>query len=326
MSFSCSHLSPVRSTSSLIQLGAVAASLNSNVFDVNVVDVSTVDVFSEQDKVDLSNLLGIDNPEDFMFADESDLFKLTHEGYSKCSDSIRSSISESIALLKIKKIYFKCVKGVRFGQKQPETSSIGNNSDRSGIWGNVAVTRSCKSNERDANKFPSISGGKWEGFKDPLQRPVKVFVREVGQVSSENSMTSVEIYRYLCSQLSPSIKRELSEYLQSKFLLTDLKAVERLTECENWLLNTFQSTNSSTRLTFRLETLSQSGEPVDNYISKFRSLVWESEIVGLNWQADFLLQRFTSGLDERYAEYADSCNLLPSDVACQSTATVDRLI
>ena len=294
-----------------------------------VVDPSAqISDLSQTDQEFLTLVLGLKDPSDFLFAAESDLASMVRSSYDRLAREVRADMTEASILLRVRRIYLTSVKN-----KTPITTtapspapSENNNHSNGSVWGSVAVTRSAKSIERDATKFPNVAGGAWDGFRDILQRPVKVFVREVGQVGSEQSMTVVELYRYLCNQLSPTIKRELSEFLNGRGLLNDNMASPRLTECESWLLNTFNSTNSSTRLLFRLETLQQSGDPVDNYITKFRSLLWESEVVGLHWQADFILQQFTSGLDQKYCEYADSCNLLSSDVSNQSFSNLDRLI
>jgi hypothetical protein len=289
----------------------------------SVIDPCLPGSLSESDKKLLTLILGLEDPNDFIYAAEADLSDMVHSGYNRMSKDQRMELSEAAALIKIRKIYANFVKPAK---KPIEVISENNNSNGGSVWGSVAITRACKSTERDAGKFPSISGGRWDGFKDSLQRPVKVFVREIGQVGSEQSMTATEIYRYLCSQISPVIKRELSEHLNSKGLLSDTMANPRLNECENWLLSSFQSTNSSTRLMFRLDSMSQAGESIDNYISRFKSVVWESDIVGLHLQPDLVLQKFSMGLDDKYGEYADFCNLLSSDSASQSTASFERLI
>jgi len=169
------------------------------------------EILTEKDKSLLTLVLGLEDVNDFNFVEESELSDLIRSGYHNLTIEQRGPVSEASALFKIRKVFYKFVKPKL--QKIPETEPVNHSNGNGSVWSAVAITRNSKSTERDSSKFPSIVGGRWDGFKDVSQRPVKVFVREIGQVGSEQSMTSIEIYRYLCSQISPTIKRELSEYL-----------------------------------------------------------------------------------------------------------------
>ena len=142
---------------------------------------------SQSDQEFLTLVLGLKDPTDFLFASESDLAPMVRSSYDRLARDVRSEMTEASILLRVRRIYLTSVKN-----KPPVTpvvpdpdSSENNNHSNGSIWGSIAITRNVKSIERDATKFQNVAGGPLDGFRDVLQRPVKVFVREVGQIGSE---------------------------------------------------------------------------------------------------------------------------------------------
>ncbi|KAF4718210.1 hypothetical protein FOZ63_002046, partial [Perkinsus olseni] len=123
------------------------------------------------------------------------------------------------------------------------------------------------------------------------------------QLSKLYGLSANNCWKYLLRCISPSVRGELTDYLETEGLLLHGTTKQLLTAAEHFLRSAFDVTNDPVRFRNRLALCKQrSNELIGDYIGRLRDLLTEGKCVGVYVSSDELLDRFVKGLRPNYVK------------------------